>query len=124
MNSTPGPWMACDNGKCSCKVVSCADFPIARITCGEWGDDYPSLRLVGTSSLDIKAEAFMERIAYGTVSEEMATANARLIAAAPDLLAALKSARNQLEGYETVMSGETFNDIQINAAIAKAEGAS
>jgi hypothetical protein len=49
-------------------------------------------------------------------------ANARLIAAAPDLLAALKSARAQLESYEEARSGESYNDTQINAAIAKAEG--
>lgn len=49
-------------------------------------------------------------------------ANACLIAAAPDLLTALKSALSQLENYENAISGESFNDTQINSAIAKAEG--
>lgn len=47
--------------------------------------------------------------------------NARLIAAAPDLLAALEDARAQLESYEHELSGKTFNDTRINAAIAKAK---
>lgn len=51
-------------------------------------------------------------------------ANARLIATAPDLLEALKAAREMLERYEHAATGETFNDLQINAAIAKAEGQS
>jgi hypothetical protein len=51
-------------------------------------------------------------------------ANARLIAAAPDMLAALIEARKQLELYEQHATGEHFNDTQINAAIAKATGES
>lgn len=51
-----------------------------------------------------------------------AIANARLIAAAPDLLEALKEARTQLEQYEAVETGEDYCDLQINAAISKAEG--
>lgn len=30
--ATEGPWTACNGGKCSCKMVSCAEFPIATIT--------------------------------------------------------------------------------------------
>lgn len=93
---TPGPWHACHDGECSCKIVSCAYYPIARITVGKWGDDYPALRLVGTSSLDTKAEAYMEQITYGEIGDDTATANARLIAAAPDLLKALKECTEQL----------------------------
>ena len=64
---TPGPWSACDGGKCRCKHVSCEDHPIAKVISGEWGDPgFP----------------------YGSVDEAVAIANARLIAAAPDLLAA------------------------------------
>lgn len=47
--------------------------------------------------------------------------NSRLIAAAPELLEALKSALSQLEQYEADRTGETYNDLQINDAIAKAE---
>lgn len=49
-------------------------------------------------------------------------ANARLIAAAPDLLEALIDARQQLEAYEQERTGERYNDPSINAAIAKATG--
>ena len=47
-------------------------------------------------------------------------ADATLISAAPDMLAALRSARRQLEEYEQKLTGESYNDTQINAAIAKA----
>ena len=57
-------------------------------------------------------------------SYEQNRANAYLIAAAPDLLDALRSAQQQLEQYEQERTGETFNDPFINAAIAKAEGRS
>lgn len=47
-------------------------------------------------------------------------ADARLIAAAPDLLEALIDARKQLEDYERSLNGEGYNSPSINAAIAKA----
>lgn len=89
---TPGPWTVCGDGKCSCKTIHCGDFPIAQVTHGPWGDDYPAIRLVGTCSLDMKAEAYMEQFAYGEVSEPLARANARLIAATPDLASAAQQA--------------------------------
>jgi hypothetical protein len=121
MTHTPGPWHACSNGKCSCKTVNCADYPVAKITTGNWGDDYASIRLVGDSSLDQKAEAFMAQFTYGSVNEETATANARLIAAAPDLLACCQLAevafknRDQTEGEANILAA-------IKVAIAKARG--
>lgn len=83
---TPGPWSVCGDGACSCKTVTCADYPVAVVTSGEWGDTWPSVKLVGESSLSLKAEAFLDKCVYGEVPEETARANARLIAAAPDLL--------------------------------------
>lgn len=85
---TPGPWSVCGDGKCSCKTVMAPDHPIAKITAGEWGDDYPAIRIVGDSSLTAKAEAYMEKITYGEISEPVARANALLIAAAPEMVAA------------------------------------
>jgi hypothetical protein len=60
---------------------------------------------------------------YGPV----ATANAHLIAAAPDLLAALKEALNFIEGDRDFMLGNAYPEDyamreRIKAAIAKAEG--
>lgn len=53
---------------------------------------------------------------------ESAIADARLIAAAPELLEALKSAREELEQIAMAEIGEPYNNLQINAAITKAEG--
>lgn len=75
------PWSACNDGECSCKQISCDDYPIAEVTHGDWGDDYPSIRLIG-GSLDIKAEPYMEQITYGNIPEETATNHARYIVAA------------------------------------------
>jgi hypothetical protein len=55
-------------------------------------------------------------------SDDVTAANARLIASAPCLLEALIYAREQLEAYEHDASGETYNNLKINAAIAKATG--
>ena len=79
-----GDWHACDKGNCVCKQVWCDDYPVATVTSGKWGDDYPSIRLVGRS-LNTTAEAFMDQITYGEISEATATANARLIAMAPQM---------------------------------------
>lgn len=84
---TDGPWSACKDGKCACHTVMCADHPIATITSGDWGDDFPSVRLVG-DSLDRKAEPYMDQITYGSVDPAVAEANCRLIAAAPTMLEA------------------------------------
>ena len=111
---TPGPWHLCgdDRGGCSCNTVTSPDYPIAKVTLGEWGDEWPSLRLT-ESSMAGKYETYMEKCTYGEVSKETAVANARLIAAAPDMLAALTMA---LHDY-------TLNDSAarvVEAAIAKA----
>ena len=76
---SPGPWHACHDGKCSCKQIWCNDYPVAKVEAGKWGDEFCSIRLVGDSSLDLKAEAFMDMIEYGTIPEETAIANARFI---------------------------------------------
>jgi hypothetical protein len=87
---SPGPWSVCNNGECSCKQVWCRDYPIASVTHGKWGDTYPAIRIVGDSSLEQKAEPYIEMIDYGEVDEATAKANSLLIAAAPTMLAVLK----------------------------------
>ena len=45
-------------------MVWCDHYPVATVTSGKWGDGDPAIRLVGTS-LDAKAEAYMDQITYG-----------------------------------------------------------
>jgi len=70
---TPGPWVACGSkrGGCSCGQVwsTAVDMPVATAN-GIWGDDLAH--------------------PYGEIPAAHKLANSRLIAAAPDLLAALK----------------------------------
>ena len=107
---TPGPWRACNGAKCPCLTVSCGDHPIAQVTNGDWGDDFASIRLVGDSSLNLKAEAFMDQITYGHINIETARANARLIAAAPTLYEALVkiAACDQLDYWPATIAREAL----------------
>lgn len=87
-------------------MVMCHDYPVAKVTSGDWGDEHPDIRLVG-SSFERRAEAYMVKDVYGSVSEETAKANARLISAAPDCYEAL---RDLLRHYvELVNSGDLGN---------------
>jgi len=91
-----GPWRACHNGECKCGQIWSVPFdaPIAVVQHGPWGDSYPALRTVdaseGMSGTGLKVEAYMERIEYGSIGEDVAIGIRRLIAAAPELLAALQ----------------------------------
>jgi hypothetical protein len=93
------------------------------VIAGKWGDDYCSIRLVGESSLDLKAEAYMEQITYGEIPEKEAIANANLISAAPDMYEALKNINELLEeiapAFRISYRGTTT---KIEQALAKAEG--
>lgn len=62
-------------------TVGFAHGPIAEVTVGKWGDDYPDLRIIDPG-IGQKVEAFMNQITYGEVSHEEAFANASLIAEA------------------------------------------
>jgi hypothetical protein len=124
---TPGPWFycGCESGGCSCLTVSGKDAPVAVITGGVWGDDFPSIRLVGNSSLDLKAEAYMEQISYGEVPMEEAKANARLIAAAPSMLEALNEIAAWGDSYanECLAAVGTYGAFDEPAAVKTAREA-
>lgn len=108
---TPGPWKVC----CAkCLSVLCNDFPVAEITRGDWGDEYPAIRV--ENGIGGKAEAYTEMIEYGHVAEDVALANAYLIAAAPDLYEALE----ELEKTDWNISKDWINAAR--AALYKARG--
>lgn len=83
-----GPWKVCSasDKKCSCGQIWSIpeDHPVATVELGEWGDEYPAIRLDNSrGSMLAKAEAYMEKMVYGSISEEAGHANAHLIAAGP-----------------------------------------
>lgn len=100
--ASAGPWHACHNGECSCKQVWTAEYPVAAVTHGEWGDEYPAIRHVeGRGMSGTTAEAYMEMMTYGSVYDHVAKANAQLIAfartALPILAAAVLAGRQEQE---------------------------
>lgn len=121
---TEGPWTYCgaDRGGCQCMMVLCRDHPVAKIISGDWGDDYPAIRLTGHCTLDAKAEAYMAQFTYGHIDEKEAKANAYLIAAAPELLKAAQIAWELLRYQPRQVTPETDTARKLlEAAIAKAE---
>jgi len=124
MSYTKGEWHACQDGKCSCKEVWSDNHPVAKVHAGKWGDDYPSIRLVGETSLGLKAEPYMEQITYGEIPEEVAIANAHLIAAAPSMYEALKEAQTYIARCELFKktTERTPLENRIIAVLSKAEG--
>jgi len=117
MSHTPGPWRTCDDD-CDCGVITSADCPVATVTSGEWGDEYPAMRQVG-SSLENHYQAYIERVVYGNLHADTAKANARLISAAPDLLEALSALLLNIDA-----GGATLGAMKdARAAISKATGA-
>ncbi len=95
-NYSPAPWGACHGGTCSCGFIwsRTADHPVAKVESGEWGDDYPAIkivpserRLTGTS---FEVTAYMEQIGYGQIDPETAQQNAQLIALSPEMLVLLQ----------------------------------
>ena len=74
-----GPLRACNNGKCRCRMLWTDDYPVATVTGGDWGDDFPALEIEGTPGSctgELKIKAVMRQEAYGNVSQELAAANA------------------------------------------------
>jgi hypothetical protein len=91
---TPGPWTAEEAGRSGCWIST----PVHPFTIVDSIDD---------------------ECRHGAITGPNADANARLIAAAPDLLAALKLAVQQND-HDMQMTGDELRICR--AAIAKAEG--
>ena len=101
---TAGPWSAGDFNHHE-TLVNSKDYPIASVFSGDWGDEFPNVRLVKNErAMGECAEAFIETIVYGHIDESTAQSNANLIAAAPDLLDACTRALELLEVLETECS--------------------
>lgn len=85
-----------------------------------WADGYEGLFGLGPEN-EVLHYADYEGMWIAEWSER-GVANARLIAAAPDLLHELIKARAELEAYELEATGEGYNNPALNAAISKATG--
>lgn len=128
---TPGPWSTCQKGDCSCGMVGSEHHPICTVESGEWGDMWPAIRV--EPGIGGKAEAYMERSTYGTIEKETAKANARLIAAAPDLYESGEKLCNEIAAIIGIcelrpLVGNTNFQVlverweNLKAAIARVEG--
>lgn len=105
MSHTPGPWEVCG---CVGRGLLLR-FEIRREGEGITGGIHAEVKALNATA-----------VAYDT-----AEANARLIAAAPDLLEALKAAKSFIHSVRPgggVLRGESDLLLAIDAAIAKAEG--
>jgi len=109
---TPGPWKVDDYHEEECIVVAADGFPIgyAQQVCILPGYD-EKLKVTHWSSH--KGKAYVER------PIEQAQANARLMAAAPDLLAAAKLIASFAVSWQPLTPGDIK---ELTNAIAKAEG--
>ena len=112
---TAGPWKICKDGKYPCKMAWSipGDFPIAT------ADGVH----VGTAH---KHMADAPDMIYATISDDMRTANAHLIAAAPELYAALDRV---LLDFDFMIERGVVSDVRddiiyvaARAALAKARG--
>lgn len=98
---TPGPWVAY-MGHRHWSIVGMGGEAIARVSAGD--DDGTPPRLTDPPD-----------------PQPVAQANAALIAAAPELLAALEAVDRWMAGYGTATQGDIRERI-VRAAIAKARG--
>jgi hypothetical protein len=108
---TPGPWAVPFNGKCQAWQES--RYPFL------W---HASVHTNPITREDGQCTAILGHRCYGATQSE-AEANARLIAAAPDLLAACEKCLKHIhdEGEDHLLNSYEFTDALHNA-IAKAKG--
>lgn len=112
-NHTPGPWQAVQMYSDALTVLDPKGFEIVEATRTAILPDYEERLGVGHWALSEQAHRYL--------SDEEQAANARLIAAAPELLEALEWALRAMEARNPLWAeGERF--VAARAAIAKAKG--
>lgn len=111
MKHTKGPWMICGMNKssvkfdicktltpetekrfCGCGMIWCDDYPIAIVTVGDWGDEYPAIKVENPGAIAEPAVPYIEKLVYGTIPIELALANALLISKSPNMKKLLERA--------------------------------
>ena len=109
---TPGPWKECRNGDCTCGHVWSipGDFPVCTVQ-------------VPREPIAVAHENMADApdIIYQSITPEMCAANARLIAAAPDLHDSIRDLLAYLDGD---ISGPAQRDgiiAEARAALAKVQ---
>jgi len=118
----PGPWRECGHkrGGCTCGQVWSipADVPVATAIIGEWGDTVAVLKKEGRRKV-----AALDMMVYGSIGQETGKANARLIAAAPQLYEALvqllKCCETSFTGWPATLGEVEVRD-RARAALQKA----
>lgn len=81
---TPEPWEYCGEKRkhpehCECGYIWGEDYPIAKVTKGEWGDEWPAIKVERPGSINESAVPYTEKMVYGSVNEGTADANMELI---------------------------------------------
>ena len=118
---TPGPWKVCggQNGKCNCGIMWSipGDFPICTVA---GGSTFPT-------AVAHKHMADAPDMIYQTITDAERDANARLIAAAPDMLAALSDIDDAIKHHIKYDADRwpTFSEARdrVRSAISRATGA-
>ena len=93
------------------------DCIIAQVIRGEWGDEYPAIRIKTPGAIGEKAEPYMEKIVYGSVDKATADANTYLMVVAPEAVNLLE----QFVLYDRLSQEEGATPETFSRLIEKAE---
>ena len=107
-----------------------ADFPVVEVIRGEWGDEYPAIKISRPGGINEPAVPYMEKIVYGEIPVEAFEANAAFIVLAVNNyevhIQTLKDCRNYIHrvSTETVNTGSDYADYdlldQVESALKQA----
>jgi len=112
---TPGPWQECQKGKCTCGQVWSipGDFPVCTVRIPKTPVAVAHENMADTPDM-----------IYQSITPEMCYANARLIAAAPDMYEAalpIVALVQDFSGPDDAMISVTAGEIRrLAAALSKA----